>query len=79
MLFRSDCLVNALWQNYQTALANDDAAGFVTKYKALLSAGGTERYDVALAKFGLDAGDPAFWSTGLDMISDMIDELESLA
>ena len=74
-----DCLVNALWQNYQNALANGDAAGFVTKYKALLSAGGTERYDVALAKFGLDAGDPAFWSTGLDMISDMIDELESLA
>ena len=41
-------------------------------------AGGTERYDVALKRFDLDASQAAFWSLGLDMIGDMIDELESL-
>jgi oligoendopeptidase F len=44
----------------------------------LLKAGGTERYDVALQHFDLDASKPAFWSLGLDMISGMIDELEGL-
>ena len=73
-----DCLVNALWQSYQSAQKEGDAAGFVDRYKQLLQAGGTERYDVALARFGLDASQPAFWSMGLDMISGMIDELEGL-
>ena len=71
-----DCLVNALWQVYQDS---DDKQDFVTHYKGLLSAGGTKRYDAALAPLGLDAGDPQFWHKGLDMISDMIDELESVS
>ena len=71
-----DCLVNALWQVYQTS---DDQQGFVSHYKALLSGGGTKRYDAALAPLGLDAGDPAFWHKGLDMISAMIDELEEMS
>ncbi len=73
-----DCLVNALWQSFQTASAAGMSGDFVTRYKNLLCGGGTERYDVALAKFGLDARQPAFWSLGLDMISGMIDELEGL-
>ena len=73
-----DCLVNALWQSFQTSRAAGMSGEFVTRYKNLLCAGGTERYDVALAKFGLDARQPAFWSLGLDMISGMIDELEGL-
>jgi oligoendopeptidase F len=36
------------------------------------------RYDAALQVFGLDATDKAFWHLGLDMISEMIDELETL-
>ena len=71
-----DCLVNALWQVYQDS---DDKAGFVSAYKELLSAGGTKRYDSALAPLGLDAADSQFWHKGLDMISDMIDELESVS
>lgn len=71
-----DCLVNALWQVYQDT---DDKNAFVGHYKDLLSAGGTKRYDAALAPLGLDAGDPQFWHKGLDMISDMIDELESVS
>ncbi len=74
-----DCLVNALWQNYQASVKQGEGDQFVEKYRHLLKAGGTERYDVALARFGLDPRDPAFWSMGLDMISGMIDELEGLA
>ena len=74
-----DCLVNALWQSYQLAQAGGQAADFVTGYRNLLQAGGTERYDVALQRFDLDPRDPAFWSLGLDMISGMIDELEGLS
>ena len=73
-----DCLVNALWQQYQACLQQGNAAGFIQQYTDLLMAGGTERYDVALQRFDLDARQAAFWSLGLDMISDMIDELESL-
>ena len=74
-----DCLVNALWQTYQSARADGQAADFVASYRSLLQAGGTERYDIALQRFGLDPRDPAFWSMGLDMISGMIDELEGLS
>ena len=74
-----DCLVNALWQNYQASVKQGEGDQFVEKYRHLLKAGGTERYDVALARFGLDPRDPAFWSMGLDMISGMIDELDGLA
>ena len=73
-----DCLVNALWQNYQTASATDKPV-FAEHYKGLLSAGGTKRYDEALAPFGLNPADASFWNLGLDMISGMIDELENLS
>ena len=73
-----DCLVNALWQQYQTSDASGRAS-FTENYISLLSAGGSLRYDDALAPFGLDAKDAAFWSLGLDMISSMIDELEALS
>ncbi|HCM07263.1 MAG TPA: oligoendopeptidase F, partial [Alphaproteobacteria bacterium] len=49
-----DCLVNALWQTYQSAQADGQAADFVASYRSLLQAGGTERYDIALQRFGLD-------------------------
>jgi len=74
-----DCLVNALWQQYQACQDPSDTAKFITNYTGLLEAGGTERYDEALQRFDLDARQARFWSLGLDMISDMIDELESLA
>jgi oligoendopeptidase F len=68
-----DCLVNSLYGVYQKA-----ETGFVDKYFALLSAGGSKHYSELLAPFGLDARDPAFWDIGLSMIEGMIDELESL-
>jgi oligoendopeptidase F len=69
-----DCLVNALFAVYQSGLP-----GFQDKYLDMLKAGGTLRHKELLAPFGLDASDPAFWTKGLDIISGMIDELETLA
>lgn len=72
-----DGLVGALWQKYQAAKSAAERADFVEAYQDLLRAGGTKRHDAALAPFGLDASEPKFWSLGLEMISGMIDQLES--
>ncbi len=66
-----DCLVNSLYANYQT---NPD--GFQEKYFDMLQAGGSLRHKELLKPFGLDAGNPDFWATGLNMISELIDEIE---
>ena len=68
-----DCLVNSLYGVYQNA-----EAGFVEKYFALLSAGGTKHHSELLAPFGLDARDPGFWQIGLKMIEGLISELEAM-
>ncbi|MGB1546883.1 MAG: M3 family metallopeptidase, partial [Candidatus Puniceispirillaceae bacterium] len=73
-----DCLVNALWQNYQEKSAADKLV-FSEQYIQLLKAGGTKRYNEALAPFGLNPEDTSFWNMGLDTIAGMIDELESLS
>ena len=73
-----DCLVNALWQSYQSRPAAKRPQ-FITDYRGLLAAGGTVRYDSALRPFDLDATQPEFWHLGLDMVGGMIDELESLS
>ncbi|UMM64632.1 M3 family oligoendopeptidase [Aristophania vespae] len=67
-----DCLVNALYGVYR-----ERPEGFAEKYKNMLAAGGTLRHKELLAPFGLDAGDPAFWHKGLDVISSLIDQLEA--
>jgi oligoendopeptidase F len=66
-----DCLVNSLYAVYQQA-----GDGFADRYLALLSAGGSRRYDDLLKPFGLDARDPGFWKQGLGVIAGFIDELE---
>ncbi|MBL8587460.1 MAG: M3 family oligoendopeptidase [Methylobacteriaceae bacterium] len=66
-----DCLVNSLYGVYEKA-----ADGFVERYFALLSAGGSKPYGELLTPFGLDARDPGFWAIGLAMIEGMIEELE---
>jgi oligoendopeptidase F len=68
-----DCLVNSLYGVYERA-----HEGFVERYFALLSAGGSKPYRELLAPFGLDAKDPKFWSIGLSLIERMIGELEAL-
>ena len=68
-----DCLVNSLYGVYGRA-----HEGFVERYFALLSAGGTKPYGELLAPFGLDAKDPGFWQIGLSMIESLIAELEGM-
>ena len=69
-----DCLVNSLYAVYQ-----ETEAGFAEKYLDMLRAGGSLRHRELLAPFGLDLGDPDFWSKGLGVISGFIDELETAA
>lgn len=66
-----DCLVNSLYATYQK-----NPQGFQDKYFDMLRAGGGLRHKELLAPFGLDASAPDFWATGLNMISDMIDQIE---
>ncbi|MEH3119651.1 MAG: M3 family oligoendopeptidase [Methylorubrum populi] len=68
-----DCLVNSLYGVYVRA-----EPGFVERYFALLSAGGSKPYGELLEPFGLDASDPGFWQIGLGMIEGMIAELEAM-
>ena len=67
-----DGLVNALYATYK-----ENPIGFKDKYFNMLSAGGSKHHKELLKPFGLDASDPEFWSKGLSMISEMIDELET--
>ncbi len=68
-----DCLVNSLYDVYRSG-----APGFERKYLDMLAAGGTLRHQDLLAPFGLDAGDPAFWRRGLDVVLGFISELEAV-
>lgn len=68
-----DCLVNSLYAVYRQS-----PDGFQEKYFAMLEAGGTKHHGELLAPFGLDASDPGFWSKGLSVIEDLINELELL-
>ena len=68
-----DCLVNALYARYQEA-----ETGFVDRYLSMLGAGGTLGHKELLAPFNLDASDPDFWSTGLNVVGSLIDELEEM-
>ncbi len=65
--------MNSLYAVYEKS-----ASGFAERYLDMLSAGGTKHHSELLAPFGLDARDPKFWDGGLNVISHLIDELESL-
>jgi len=68
-----DCLVNSLYAVYEKS-----SDGFAERYLAMLAAGGTKHHSELLKPFGLDARDPKFWQTGLDLIDSMIGEIEKL-
>jgi len=69
-----DCLVNSLYDVYQSGSVPD----FQAKYIEMLKAGGTLRHKDLLAPFGLDASDPAFWRRGINVVVGFIDELEAM-
>ena len=49
-----------------------------SQYIDLLAAGGTKRHDELLKPFSLSAYDNNFWAKGVNSITNMIDELETL-
>jgi oligoendopeptidase F len=55
-----------------------DPTGFAPLYEDLLAAGGARTYVEALAPFGLDPLDPAFWSAGCARLERLVDEFEAL-
>ncbi|MGV8930007.1 MAG: M3 family oligoendopeptidase [Brevundimonas sp.] len=56
-----------------------DPAGFTPLYRALLAGGGSRGYVEALAPFGLNPRDPAFWSIGCRRLERLIDQFEAVA
>ena len=55
-----------------------DPAGFTPLYRALLAGGGSKGYVEALAPFGLNPRDPAFWTIGTKRLEGLIDRFEAL-
>ena len=55
-----------------------DPAGFTPLYRALLAGGGSRGYVEALAPFGLNPRDPAFWTIGTKRLEGLIDQFEAL-
>ena len=68
-----DLLVRGLMEKRR-----EDPAGFAPTYEKLLSAGGTKTYVEALAAFGLNPREKAFWAAGVRQLERLVDEFEAL-
>jgi oligoendopeptidase F len=68
---------NLLVEALMEARANDPVA-FAPLYEQLLAGGGARTYVEALAPFGLDPREPAFWRAGLRRIEALVDAFEAL-
>ncbi|HYG27991.1 MAG TPA: M3 family oligoendopeptidase [Caulobacteraceae bacterium] len=55
-----------------------DPEGFTPLYRELLAGGGTKGYVEALAPFGLNPRDPAFWTIGTKRLEGLVDRFEAL-
>jgi len=66
-------LVLALYRRYQ-----QEGDAFKPGYLKLLTYGGSAHPEHILREAGVDMTDPAFWQGGFDVISSMIDELETM-
>ena len=55
-----------------------DPEGFAPLYEGLLAAGGSKTYVEALAPFGLNPREKAFWAAGMHQIERLVDEFEAL-
>ena len=56
----------------------ENPAAFAPLYEDLLSAGGTKTYVEALAPFGLDPRQKAFWAAGCSQLEKLVDEFDDL-
>ena len=68
-----DLLVRALMEKRR-----EDPKAFPPLYEALLAGGGTRTYVEALAPFGLDPREKAFWVAGVAQLERLVDEFEAL-
>ena len=55
-----------------------DPEGFTPLYRQLLAGGGSKGYVEALAPFGLNPRDPAFWTIGTKRLERLIDQFETM-
>jgi oligoendopeptidase F len=55
-----------------------DPRGFIPLYRELLAGGGSRGYVEALAPFGLNPRDPAFWTIGTRRLERLVDQFEAL-
>ncbi len=68
-----DGLVNALYSTYRSGMTD-----FEKKYLNLLSAGGSKSHEELLNPFKLDLSKKAFWSKGIQVLKNLVNELEGL-
>jgi oligoendopeptidase F len=68
-----DLLVRGLMEKRR-----EDPAAFAPLYEQLLAAGGTKTYVEALAPFGLNPREKAFWAAGMKQMERLVDEFEAL-
>ncbi|WP_411288602.1 M3 family oligoendopeptidase [Phenylobacterium sp.] len=68
-----DLLVRGLMEKRR-----EDPLGFAPLYENLLAAGGTRTYVEALAPFGLNPREKAFWAAGMKQLERLVDEFEAL-
>jgi oligoendopeptidase F len=68
-----DLLVRGLMERRR-----EDPAAFAPLYEKLLAAGGTKTYVEALAPFGLNPREKAFWAGGMKQLERLVDEFETL-
>ncbi|MGA0606421.1 M3 family oligoendopeptidase [Phenylobacterium sp. VNQ135] len=68
-----DLLVRGLMEKRR-----EDPRAFAPLYEQLLAAGGTKTYVEALAAFGLNPREKAFWAAGMKQLERLVDEFEAL-
>jgi len=68
-----DLLVRGLMEKRR-----EDPVAFAPLYEKLLAGGGTKTYVEALAAFGLNPREKAFWAAGVKQLERLVDEFEAL-
>ncbi|MBS0331594.1 MAG: M3 family oligoendopeptidase [Proteobacteria bacterium] len=68
-----DLLVRGLMEKRR-----EDPTAFAPLYEDLLAGGGTKTYVEALAPFGLNPREKAFWAAGMKQLERLVDEFEHL-
>ena len=68
-----ELLVLSLYRMYR-----EEGKGFVSKYLALLEAGGSDSPEALLKPLGVDIHDPNFWQKGFNEIASLVGKLENL-